>query len=156
MIRRLAPVVALVALVVGALVLGGGSGDSDPSPVARTRRVASSLRCPVCQGLSVADSPSETARTIVDDVRRRVDAGESDAEIRQAYVDRYGEKILLSPPGSGISALVWALPGAALVLATGGLALAFRRWRRQPELVASEADRALVSEALAHRPVGEG
>lgn len=143
--------VALLAVVVVALVIGGRSDGSDPSPAARARRVAASLRCPVCQGLSVADSPSETARAMVEDVRRRVDQGESDAEIRQAFVDRYGETILLSPPGSGVSALVWALPGIFLVLAGGGLALAFWRWRREPGLTLDPEDRGLVDRALVDR-----
>jgi cytochrome c-type biogenesis protein CcmH len=96
----------------------------------------------------VADSPSSTARAIADDVRRRIEEGESDGAIRRAYVDRYGEWILLQPEGSGFGAVVWALPVAGLVLGGGGLALAFRRWRRQPALEATEADRALVEQAL--------
>jgi cytochrome c-type biogenesis protein CcmH len=156
-IRRLLPLLALGILVVGALVVAGGrSGGSDPAPEARARRLAAELRCPVCQGLAVADSPSPTARAIAEDIRRRVDAGESDAEIRQAYVDRYGEWILLEPTGSGLGALVWALPAAGLVLGAGALALAFRRWRRELPLVPSEADRSLVEQALAGRGSGEG
>ena len=100
-LRRLLPVLALAAVVVATLVLGSASGDGDPSPAARTRRLAAGLRCPVCQGLSVADSPSPTARAISDDIRRRVDAGESDGAIRQAYVERYGEWVLYNRPGAG-------------------------------------------------------
>lgn len=152
-LRRLLPALALAAVVVGALVIGSGSGDGDPSPAARTRRLAAGLRCPVCQGLSVADSPSPTARAITDDIRRRVDAGESDGVIRRAYVDRYGEEILLSPPEDAFVALVWALPVAALLLAAGGLALAFRRWRGDVPGAPTDADRELVERALADRGV---
>lgn len=144
MTRRFLSWAALSAVVAGALLFAAVSGDSDPSPEARSRRLAAELRCPVCQGLSVADSPSPTARAIAEDIRRRVKAGQSDAEIRGAYVSRYGEWVLLSPTGSGLSAMVWALPVAVVVLAAGGLALTFRRWRREPALTASEADRALV------------
>ena len=152
MIRRVVTVVALVVVVAGALWVGASrSGGDDTSPAARSRRLAAELRCPVCQGLSVADSPSDTARAMAADVRRRVDAGESDEEIRRAYVERYGEWILLEPPASGFGAVVWALPMAVLVLAAGVLALAFRRWRRQPALAASDADRELVERALASR-----
>ena len=148
MSRRLLPWIALAAVVVGALVAGSAAGRPDPSPAARARRLSAELRCPVCQGLSVADSPSSTARAIAADVRRRVDQGQSDGAIRQAYVDRYGEWILLQPRGSGFGAVVWALPVAGLVLGGGALVLAFRRWRRQPALEPTEADRALVEQAL--------
>jgi len=146
--RKLLPWVALLVVVTGALVVGA-AGRPDSSAAGRTRRIASELRCPVCQGLSVADSPSSTARAMVADIRRRVDAGESDAAIRQAYVNTYSEQILLQPKGSGFGALVWALPVAVLVLSVGGLGLAFRRWRRRPVLSPTEADRRLVEQALA-------
>jgi cytochrome c-type biogenesis protein CcmH len=152
MIRRVLPWVALAAVVTGALMVGAVSGRPDPSPAARARRLSAELRCPVCQGLSVADSPSSTARAIADDIRRRIDEGESDGAIRRAYVERYGEWILLQPEGSGLGAVVWALPVAGLVLGGGALALAFRRWRRQPVLHPTEADRALVERALAPGP----
>lgn len=152
-LRRLLPVLALAAVVVGALVIGASSDGGDPSPAARTRRLSAGLRCPVCQGLSVADSPSPTARAISEDIRRRVDAGESDGDIRQAYVERYGEWVLLQPAGNGLGALVWALPVAALLLAAGGLALAFRRWRRDVPEAVTEDDRELVERARADRGV---
>ena len=156
MTRGRLAVAALVVVVVGALWLGGtaGRGD-DPSPAARSRRLAAELRCPVCQGLSVADSPSDMARSIATDIRRRVDAGETDEEIRQAYVERFGEWILLEPASSGLGAVVWALPVTGMVLAGAALALAFRRWRRQPPLAATAADRELVARALAGRRLDE-
>ena len=93
---------ALLAVVAVALVIGG-AGRSHPtrSPAARAHDIAAVLRCPVCQGLSVADSPSPTAKAIYDDVRHRVDAGESDASIEAYYVDRYGQWILLQPERRG-------------------------------------------------------
>lgn len=149
MIRKVLPVAALLAVVVAALVIGGaGRGHSSRSPAARAHDIAAVLRCPVCQGLSVADSPSPTAKAIYDDVRHRVDAGESDASIKAYYVGRYGQWILLQPETSGVGALVWILPVTALLLGVGGLALAFRRWRRQPVLAATDEDRALVEAAL--------
>jgi cytochrome c-type biogenesis protein CcmH len=152
LIRRLLPVVALLAVVVVALVIGGARPGKGPkSPAARSEAIAGDLRCPVCQGLSIADSHSPTADAIKEDIRRRVDAGESDAAIRAHYVDSYGEWILLRPKASGVGALVWILPVGALLLAGGGLTLAFRRWRRQPAMAATDEDRALVEAALARQ-----
>lgn len=151
-LRRVLPVVALVGAAVAALVLAAGSGSDDPSVEARTERLTAQLRCPTCQGLSVADSPSSTARAIADDVRRRVREGESDDEIKAAYVARYGDWILLRPRSSGVAALVWALPVAVLAAAAGALAFAFGRWRREPVMHASDADRELVDRLRGRRP----
>ena len=150
MIRRVLPGVALAAVVVVALVIGGAGRDKGPrTPAARAQSIARDLRCPVCQGLSVADSSSPTAEAMREDVRRRVDAGENAKAVKAYYVSRYGEWVLLRPEASGVGILVWVMPVAALLLATGGLALAFRRWRRQPAMAATDEDRALVEAALA-------
>ena len=154
-IRRVVPAAALAAVVVAALVIGGGGGDKGPrSPAARAQAIAEDLRCPVCQGLSVADSHSPTAEAMRDDIRRRVDAGESAASIKAHFVGSYGEWVLLKPETSGVGILVWILPVGALLLAAGGLALAFRRWRRQPTMAATEEDRALVEAGLAKQQGG--
>ena len=151
-VRRWLATVALAAVVVVALVVAGAGRAHPPrSPAARTEAIAGDLRCPVCQGLSIADSHSPTAESIKEDIRRRVDAGESNAAIKAHYVDSYGEWILLRPNAYGVGALVWALPVGALLLAGGGLALAFRRWRRQPAMAATDEDRALVEAALANQ-----
>jgi cytochrome c-type biogenesis protein CcmH len=150
MIRRLLPVVALGAVVAVALVIGGADRDQAPrTPAGRVQSIAEDLRCPVCQGLSVADSHSPTAEAMREDIRRRVEAGESAEAIRAYYVSRYGEWVLLRPEASGVGGVVWILPVAALLLAAGGLGLAFRRWRRQPAMAATDEDRALVEAALA-------
>jgi cytochrome c-type biogenesis protein CcmH len=147
-LKRLLPGLALVAVIVTALVIG--TSDRGPrSPEARATAIEADLRCPVCQGLSIADSHTQIADAFKDEIRRRVDAGESAAQIKASFVSRYGEWILLRPESSGAGATVWALPVVALVLAAGGLALAFRRWRREPRLPATDEDRALVEAALA-------
>ena len=156
MTRRVLPGLALAAVIVAALVVGGAGRSGGPrSAAARAEAIADDLRCPLCQGLSVADSHSPTAELIYKDVRRRVDAGESEAQIKAHYVGSYGQWILLEPETSGVGAVVWILPVAALLLAVGALALAFRRWRRQPTLAASDEDRALVEAALATRRGGD-
>jgi cytochrome c-type biogenesis protein CcmH len=150
MTRRVLPAVALAAVIVAALVVGGAGRSTGPRTAGgRVNAIAGDLRCPVCQGLSVADSHSETAKAMYEDIRRRVEAGESDAAIKARFVNSYGPWVLLEPETSGVAAVVWILPVTALLLAVGGLAFAFRRWRRQPALVATDEDRALVEAALA-------
>lgn len=142
--RRVLPWALLAALVVGAIAVAASGGDDEPTARRRARDIAYELRCPDCEGQSVADSQTPTARAIRADIRSRIAAGESDETIRRAYVDRYGESILLKPEGGGIGLLVWGLPAAALIAGAGGLALALRRWRREPRLHATDADEALV------------
>jgi cytochrome c-type biogenesis protein CcmH len=148
--------VALAAVVLLTLVFAAGGSDKDTSVEARTRRILAGLRCPSCEGQSVADTPSSVtmAGAIQRDVRRRVEAGESADDIRQVYVDRFGEEILLSPPADGAGIFVWVLPAVAVVMAVGGLAMAFRRWRNQPILTADDEDRAIVEQARLERLQG--
>ncbi|HEU4371698.1 MAG TPA: cytochrome c-type biogenesis protein [Methylomirabilota bacterium] len=96
--------------------------------------IAAELRCVVCQNLSVADSPSEMASQMRAIVRERLAAGESPAQVRQYFVERYGQWILLSPPRRGFNLLVWLAPLVAVVVGLGVVALLVRRWtaRRRP------------------------
>ena len=147
MSRRLVPWIVLAAVVIATLAIVVWPDGGDASPSARARALSEELRCPECEGLSVADSSAPTARAMRADIRERVAAGESDAEIRQAMIDRFGDSVLLKPEGEGIGLLVWGLPVVALVLGAGGLGYALWRWRRQPTLHATDADEALVERA---------
>jgi cytochrome c-type biogenesis protein CcmH len=136
---------ALLAVVVAvALTVAAWPSNGPPSVAQRTRSVASELRCVDCEALSIADSSTSNAAAQRADIESRVRAGQSDAQIRRAYVDRYGPSILLRPENKGIGMLVWALPVGAFLLGAGGLALALRRWRSEPRLAASTADEQLV------------
>ena len=141
------PWVALAAVVAVTLAIVVWPRGGAPSDAERVRAVGSELRCPDCESQSITQSSTETARAARADIRRRVAAGESDAEIRQAYIDKFGPSILLNPESGGLGILVWGLPAAALVLGAGGLVLALRRWRREPHLRATDADRELVQRA---------
>ena len=145
MARRWLPWIVIGIVVVGVLVYTAWPRGVDSSTAARAHRIAAQLRCVDCESLSVADSATSTAAATRADITTRIRHGESDAEIRQVYVDRYGESVLLQPSNKGLGVLVWALPIAALVIGAGGIVLALRRWQRQPRLVASEADEELVA-----------
>jgi len=105
-----------------------GSALLDPPREARVQALGKQLRCPMCQGLSIADSGSSAARAQMDKVRELVAAGKTDQEIRDFFISRYGEWALLDPPASGMNLLVWVLPLALLV--GGGFAIA--RTMRRP------------------------
>lgn len=125
----------LVGALFGAmLALSTARGQATPhAPTdsaleARTSAVASQLRCPVCQGLSIQDSPSELAQSMRAVVRDQLAAGKTPDEVKAYYVSKYGEWILLAPKPSGFNLLAYLLP--VLVVLGGGLAiaLAVRRW----------------------------
>ena len=145
MLRKWLPWIVIGVLVVGVLAYTAWPRGTDDSTAARTHRIASELRCVDCESLSVADSATSTAAATRADIALRIRHGESDAEIRQVYVDRYGESVLLQPSNQGLGVLVWALPIAVLVIGAGGIVLALRRWQREPRLTASEADEELVA-----------
>jgi cytochrome c-type biogenesis protein CcmH len=102
------------------------AGDS--ALEARTSAVAAQLRCPVCQGLSIQDSPSELAQSMRSLVRDQLAEGKTPEQVKAYFVSKYGEWILLSPAPHGFNLLAYAIP--ALVVLGGGamIVLAVRRW----------------------------
>ncbi len=110
---------------------------NDPALEAATKSVASQLRCPVCQGVSIQDSPSELAQQMRTVVKEQLAAGKSPDEVKDYFVSKYGEWILLEPKARGFNLLVYALP-AALVLG-GAVFLVFlvKKWTAAPVTVNS-------------------
>jgi len=93
---------------------------------ARAYAIAAKLRCPVCQNESVADSPAELAGQMRMLIREKLAAGETDEQIVDYFVSKYGQWILLEPPRRGLLWVVWLAPTAAL-LAGGYLARSYLR-----------------------------
>jgi len=106
------------------------------------RKIAHDLHCPICEGLSVADSPSQLAVQMRGVIKDKLEAGESREQIMQYFVERYGENILMSPPRSGFTTIVWVAPYVAVVAAFAFLFWKVRRGNAQRVQVAS-ADTAL-------------
>lgn len=109
---------------------------------ARTETFAARLRCPVCQGLSVAASQSPAARAMRERIRNLVASGYTDEQITQYFVDRYGTWVLLEPPAQGLTWLLWVAPAAAVLLGLGGISLRAMRRRPAPPPDASPAPKA--------------
>jgi cytochrome c-type biogenesis protein CcmH len=113
----------------------------NPNLEARARDISAGLRCLVCQNQSIDDSKAEFARDLRLLVRERLNVGESDEQVRDFLVKRYGNFILLRPPLDLETTFLWGMP--VLVLAAGGIALLFRLRRLQPTPAAplSQAER---------------
>jgi cytochrome c-type biogenesis protein CcmH len=94
---------------------------ADPGKEARARDLSRELRCMVCQNQSIDDSEAPLARDLRLLVRERIAAGDSDNQVIDFLVARYGEFVLLKPPFNPHTLLLWLLP--PLALAGGGLAL---------------------------------
>ena len=101
----------------------------DTALEARARALSRELRCMVCQNQSIDDSDAPLARDLRILVRERLKAGESDAQVLDFLVARYGEFVLLKPRLSGHTALLWSMPVGALLVGTIALIVAWRRYR---------------------------
>lgn len=104
--------------------------EEDPLE-ARTRDIAKTLRCAVCQSESIWESNSRLAKQMRQIIRERLVAGESPKEIKAYFLSRYGDYILLEPRKHGLNWVIWA--GPFLILGLGGIVLYFSlsRWVRR-------------------------
>ncbi|MDF1596106.1 MAG: cytochrome c-type biogenesis protein CcmH [Acidimicrobiia bacterium] len=111
-IRKIVAAVVTIGLAV-VVVVGLVQGDRTDED--RARSIGSRVKCPVCQGVAIADSPSETARAMMDVVEERIADGWSDRQIIDYFSERYTDSIVIDPPFSGNTLLVWLLPILAVV-----------------------------------------
>lgn len=136
-------------VIVGAALLARGGGE--PATVEdRAQAISAGLRCPVCQNLSVADSPSRLAGEMRAEVEGQLRAGRTDDEVRAFFVARYGEWVLLEPR----SLLPFVIPVAAVALGVGAWLLVVRRRPRAERTEVSDAERRRIDVDL--RSLEEG
>ncbi len=123
-----------LVLVVSAVVFGVVGGcvrEEDLTTDQRVYQLSTQLMCPVCDGQTLDQSQAQLSLDMQEVIRRKVEDGESNAEIREYFVDRYGEVVLASPDAGGFNLVVWVMP---LVIFVGGALLvgnAFLNMRRQ-------------------------
>ena len=125
--------VALIGLFIGLAMLGKASAVQpdemlkDPVLESRARDLSRELRCMVCQNQSIDDSEAPLARDLRLLVRDRLAKGDSDQQVLDFLVSRYGEFVLLRPPLEWNTLLLWGLPPAALFTGTIALFVMSRR-----------------------------
>jgi len=145
---RLLQALSLALLLAGpALAAVGDPSEQlpDPAQEERARAIGRELRCMVCQNQSIEDSEADLARDLRRIVREQVAAGRTDEQVINYLHDRYGDFVLLRPPFTLATALLWGMPVIAL-LGGGLLILAMRR--RAPATAPAElteAERARLS-----------
>ena len=98
----------LAAIIVVGIVAG------EPRAEDRVESIGGRIKCPVCQGEAIAESPAETAQAMMQVVAEKVDEGLSDGQIYEFFRARYGDGILLDPPFGGRTLLLWLLPFVAV------------------------------------------
>lgn len=108
-------------------VVAWGFAAGEPTQTDRVLALGERIKCPVCQGEAIVESPSETAMAMMDIVAEKVAAGETDDQILDYFTERYGDGIRLDPRFGFQTLLLWLLPAAALV---GGAYVIWTRQRR--------------------------
>lgn len=127
----LAAMLALAATA--ALAVDPGERLADPALEARARALSGELRCLVCQNQSIDDSNADLAHDLRVLIRERLTAGDSDQQVLQFMVRRYGDFILLRPPVQANTYVLWFGPFAVLALGALGAAIYLRRSRAAPQ-----------------------
>jgi cytochrome c-type biogenesis protein CcmH/NrfF len=120
---------ALMALIcVVAIVPAASTTPTEGQSQERLFALASALKCQTCIGESVADSQSPSAVQFREEIQAQMAQGRTDDEILNFFVERYEREILLTPPGSGVGALVWIVP---VVVVAGALVVLVGAYRRR-------------------------
>jgi cytochrome c-type biogenesis protein CcmH len=138
----------LAGLHLSAVAVEPGEMLSDPALEARAREIGRDIRCLVCQNQSIDDSQAELAHDLRVLIRERLLAGDSDAQVRDFLVARYGDFVLLDPPLKPKTYLLWFGPATILLIALLSIAIYFRRRRNEAAPAALSAEEAARLQAL--------
>jgi len=146
--RRVAIFALLLVLTTPALAVQPDEVLRDPRLEARARALSQHLRCMVCQNQSIDDSDAPLARDLRLLVRERLSAGDSDGQVIDFLVSRYGEFVLLKPRFEWHTAALWLLPPVILLAGAIAVFLSTRRRPVAPDPALTEAERVKLSEIL--------
>jgi len=156
-VKYLHAVALLIALVASSTAWAVEPNEmlADPVLEARARAISKELRCMVCQNESIDDSQAPLAHDLRVLVRERLKAGDSDAQVMNFLVSRYGEFVLLKPPLSWHTLALWGTPPGLLLLGLVMIVVVARRRRTMPPVAGASltpAEEARIAEILG----GEG
>lgn len=139
MMRRLLLAAFLFLSALPAFAVNPDEVLADPALEARARAISAELRCMVCQNQSIDDSNADLAKDLRLLVRERLKRGDTDQQVFDYLVSRYGEFVLLKPRLSARTYILWGTPGVLIVI--GATALVFLARRRK----SAPAERAMLS-----------
>lgn len=124
------------------IALGPPEGSRPPAEEveAITDQISRQIRCPVCQGSAISDSPADPAVAMRNRVRELVREGYTDGQILDYYATRYGEWILLSPKAEGLNWILWTVPPILTGFGLSWLLMVVVRWSKEPDEVPLPSD----------------
>lgn len=148
MLRRPAFMIPIgIALVIGVVWLITAVSAAQPKSLDdRTLDVARQIQCPVCNGESVADSPSLKAAEMRAVIRQQLAEGRSEQQVLTYFSQVYGKDILESPPREGFTSLIWVMPALMLLAGVIAVTALAREWHRQA-LIAGASSAATSEDA---------
>lgn len=153
--RRLLVLLAALFFAVQPLTLRAVTPDEvlpDAVLEARARTISAGLRCMICQNQSIDESDADLARDLRVLVRQRLVAGDTDQQVIDYVVSRYGEFVLLKPVFNWRNALLWGTPVLLLLVGGGYILVASRRRRPAQAQALSDEEKAALAEALRREP----
>lgn len=130
-------ILTAIALALAFVTVTACITEDDLTLDQRHRQLSEELMCPVCDGQTIDQSSAAISEDMKSVIWQQLDEGRSNVEIRQYFVDRYGEAVLAAPTGSGLNITVWTLP---LVVTIAGLAIVGAAYLRMRIPKASATD----------------
>lgn len=125
-----------IALV---FIVAAACGSSDQTLEQRASRMDKKFMCPVCPSETIDQAQVQIAKDMRQIIRDKLASGESESDISQFFVDRYGIQVLASPPTTGFTSLVWIVPPVVLGIGLAGLYMILRDMRRGKAALTSRA-----------------
>lgn len=144
MSERIRSITALAVIAISLIVVVVVLATDSTTEADRVESLAVRLKCPVCTSESIADSPAQVSRDLYDLIGEQVADGLSDQQILDFFVATYGDEVLLDPPATGATSVLWVAP--LVLLAVGGVVIAGRRAASGRDL--TDEERAAVRRAL--------
>ena len=124
----------LLAFIIFCISFTVTFAEENEEYAARFSNLSDELRCPTCQGLSVQDSDAGFSNSIKHKIRELMKRGKTDKEIKEFFVERYGEWLLRAPPKKGFNLVLWILPGAGIGIGLLWVMILSKRWVTKPQL----------------------
>ena len=132
----------LVGLLLVVVVTNSALAQGEQPTDDEVNAVANGLYCPVCENVPLDVCPTQACKQWRDTIRDKLAQGWSEEQIHQYFVGQYGDRVLATPPATGLNWLIYLLPPAAFIVGAVILIGVVRSWRKPPQLIGEPAGEA--------------